>query len=149
MIMYADNYKIFKKYGYDDLARYYRIVTAELYDSLDFGLMGLCYFTNIGFEEIESDKLINRIVEEYNKEDSIIFNNLEESIQCLKFLEKNNSSEIETIEKIENLINNNTITMDDSSYIFSAKKIYRDEEEDSDFLILRYNLLNNIEYVTK
>ncbi len=146
MIMYADNYKIFDNHGYDELARFYRIVTAEVYKSSNFGLIGLCHFANLGFEEIESEKLTDRIVAEYTKEDSIVFNNLHESIQCLKYLQEGNSSQVETIQKIENLITNSTITLDDSSYVFNAKRIYRDQE-DPDFLILRYNLLNNIEYV--
>lgn len=146
IVKYADAKYYFDKNDYDELSQFYNYKTIEEYNSSDLGLIGLCALKNRGFDSIDADELLGKLKEEYTKVNSSLFSNLYENIQCLTLVSATYPEEIELIGQINSVITNSSVDIDGVTYLLNIQGLEIEDTEQRQLLV-KYNLLDNIEYI--
>jgi hypothetical protein len=146
IVKYADAKYYFDKNDYDELSQFYNYKTIQKYNSSDLGLIGLCALKNRGFDSIDAEELLGKLKEEYAKVNSPLFSNLYENIQCLTLVSATYPEEIELIDQINYVITNSSVDIDGVTYLLNIQGLELEDTEERQLLV-KYNLLDNIEYV--
>jgi hypothetical protein len=147
LIFFAENSVIFNKFGYEDLSNYFYYKMVELYNSYDFGVLGLCSVSNLGFEEVDKKLLLDNLEELYSDE-SRIKSNIYEIAQCNSFIQNEDSDTGVLADSINEVIINSTVKIREASYFLD---IYSVLEEDDllEGIIIKYKLLPNLIYLNE
>jgi hypothetical protein len=147
IISYVDYYKIFSKYGYDDLAKYSYNQMINIYNMSDYKVYGLCSIANAKKDLISGEHLSD-ILEPIlsNNQTELVEGNLYELIMCDMFARE----EDVTIEGLDYLIKRlvNTMTMDINGEKVLVSELEGIDSSTGETLVIRgYDILNLLLYL--
>jgi hypothetical protein len=147
IISYVDYYKIFSKYGYDNLAKYSYNQMIDIYNMSDYKVYGLCSIANAKRDLISGEHLSD-ILEPIlsNNQTELIEGNLYELVMCDMFAREENV----TIEGLDYLIKRlvNTMTMDiNGEKVLVSELEGIDSSTDETLVIRSYDILNLLLYL--